>query len=63
LVTYTSLPQEVKEKLEKFKEIKEKIELLNFLFEAVKKSDWKIDNQKFKQAEKELSQLIRDLID
>ena len=49
--------------LEKFKEIKEKIELLNFLFEAVKKSDWNIDDKKFKQAEKKLSQLTQDLID
>jgi hypothetical protein len=49
LVTYTSLPQEVKEKLEKFKEIKEKVELLNFLFEAVKKAGWKISDDRFKQ--------------
>ena len=62
LVTYDSLSPEVKEKLEKFKEIKEKVELLNFLFEAVKKAGWKISDDRFKQWRKDISELIQDLM-
>ena len=64
MITYKEFSPEVREKLEQIKEIWQKIELLNFLIEAVKKSeDWDIDQKTFKDAEISLAKLVNELIE
>jgi hypothetical protein len=64
LVTFRDLSPEVKEKLETMKDIGEKITLLNFLIQSVKESsNWHISEEKFKNANENISNLINKVID